>query len=153
MNTGAMPGHNGDHSRRYGATVTFERQEDGELLTRAKLNTPATQAVADLCDEVEWLSGTWKVVSISTPQSIWTDLQGTRDRTRTPGGSHSDAGHYTQFPEAMLLSRIGRPELWKPPTRFAQDPDGPGGKRTAAPSFAPLLKSSAGNWNGDRHKL
>ena len=53
-----------------------------------------------------------KVLCISTPQTILTDLQGTRRSMVTQSVRHRDE---TPFPEIRLLGKVGRGDLFKEP--------------------------------------
>lgn len=61
----------------------------------------ATDALRDAVTLMERWPGTWKVQTISTPQSIYTDLTGARTNGKVMGP-----------PEPFWLQRIGRIDLW-----------------------------------------
>ncbi len=82
----------------YGVTVTI-RNVDGDRDTLVGVG-PVVTALTDVCRRVDTLNilqpaAEWRVVTVSTPATIYTDLQGHRD----PDGLH---------PETKLLAFIGR---------------------------------------------
>lgn len=83
----------------FGATVTF-KNERGELLTIERLGTMKV-ALAACCDAALELDPTYRVLSVSSPQSIYTDLQGSRPRQ-------------DERPEKRALASIGRQDLLHP---------------------------------------
>lgn len=128
----------GDTRRRYGATVTFRREEDGELVTIAVEHLPVTESVRTAIERVEWMRGTWKVQCVSTPSTIWRDLQGIREQIGVSGfqGEMTSPVQPGHSPEANILSRIGRLDLYVPQNAEKQDA---AGVVYQAPSFASEL--------------
>ncbi len=69
-----------------------------------------------------------KIVTLSSPQTILTDLQGTRaildgKPTGTPGiqgGRQQGPANFVAFPEIQMLSKIGRSDLLKAQQTGAQ---------------------------------
>ena len=100
----------GSHSRNVeGCIATFDR--DGWRWSRQfGAEAGYVQAVADYADE----QGA-KVVSLSTPETIWRDLQGTRAEL-TPivqrvTRVESQPEDIVRTPEVSMLGRIGRLDL------------------------------------------
>ncbi len=74
---------------------------------------PYTQQAATRADELGA-----KIISISTPQTILTDLQGTRvplDAKRPKDGEMPPPSDTVQFAEGLMLGAIGRIDLFKRP--------------------------------------
>jgi hypothetical protein len=83
---------------RTGALATIRRERTGELRTAhftAPSESERTRAIAAWCDAA---GSDWRVVAISTPQSVFADLVND-GRRRAPGG------------EATALGMIGRGDL------------------------------------------
>lgn len=70
----------------------------------------ATQAVADFCD-----AHGFRIVTLSTPTSIYRDLQGTRApltvRTGRVTGEEKPLNDRVDVPELNMLGKIGRRDL------------------------------------------
>lgn len=98
---------NHDERMDYGATVTA-RDEEGHLLTVVGVG-PVTKALGDICSHLDNLNeegGEWRIVSISTPATVYADLQGARDEM-------------TSSPEIRLLAMVHRSDLlYRPPRGF-----------------------------------
>jgi hypothetical protein len=100
----------------YGAMVQLEH-ESGAVEWR-DLTSPLMDALRALCADLDERPG-WKVAVISSPSTIYRDLQGTRSERYQSGGSwkagDSDGpgDDRLQLPEQALLARIGRLDLWK----------------------------------------
>lgn len=65
---------NGRERAEYGATISFENA-DGRRLTVANTHMPVRSAIKAACVEARMLDATYRVVSISTPDTIFSDLQ------------------------------------------------------------------------------
>lgn len=81
---------------RFGAIITF-KNSDGKTLTLHRVG-PVRTVIADLCDEAVMLDETFLVIAISTPESVFTDLQGHRN---DPRGNFND---HPRLPEVAHLS-------------------------------------------------
>lgn len=130
---------------RYGATVTFRRDDDGELVTVVRERMGVEAAILAAIEEIEQQPGDWKVQSISTPGTIWRDLQGIREGGGAPGGFQNETSgpvRPSPSPEAVMLSRLGRMDLYDPPNAEAQDVRG---DRVAVPDFLTALRIHGGN--------
>jgi hypothetical protein len=110
------------HMRAYaGCIVTLAEQDTGEVrvIHRAGFSTQRgstnsqnrtrvfygiLDALRDLCAEVDEWPGEWKVRTISTPQTIYADLQ-----VRQEGND----GASPTPPEITLLTKIDRADLWE----------------------------------------
>lgn len=95
--------------------------DDGTARHFVGAGTEATRALADHCDKHDA-----KVVCISTPRSIYRDLQGGRgaldgrDQPVTPGKGHVPRTSATT--ERITLSKIGRQDLIAPRRQPAPPP-------------------------------
>ena len=98
-----------------GVTVTAREQATDERIVLHRTGSDALRQVCDVLDERE---GDWRVLTISTPTTIYRDLQGTRYRAW---------GDSTQCPEPHMLGIIGRKDLLDP----FHDPALPRGKSHA----------------------
>lgn len=82
------------------------------------LTGPPLGALRAPCVELDERPG-WKVAVISSPSSIYRDLQGTRsERVQQVAGSKSGKSSgpgddRLELPESYLLGRVGRLDLWK----------------------------------------
>jgi hypothetical protein len=72
------------------------------------VNTIATRAIADHCDTFGL-----KIVCLSTPETIYRDLQGDRhhDTDQVRAGDHRAPRDGVTTPETIMLGRIGRLDL------------------------------------------
>lgn len=101
-----------DHSERmsYGATITAV-DEAGHVLTLVGVG-PVTKALGDVCDHLDRLNeegGHWRIVTVSTPATVYADLQGMRDEMTSP-------------PETRLLAMVHRLDLlYRPPSGFQHE--------------------------------
>lgn len=80
----------------FGVTVTFEA-EDGRVLTLARTGK-TSDALHEACDDAVAVDPTYRVVCISSPVSVFADLQG-RPRGMWDGG--------VQKTEGAILRRAG----------------------------------------------
>jgi len=87
-------------------TVSLRNEETGERRTRAETGMTAVQALRSIVAEVDTWPGTWKVVAVSTPETIFTDLQGARFSADT---ERCTIAPYTA--ERFFLNRVGRGDL------------------------------------------
>ena len=83
---------------RDGVIVSFER-DDGEQLTIARRAADKNEALQGAVDAVLAFDDRYRVVAISTPQTIFTDLTGRMPHPR---------GGYIEFPEAAMLRKARR---------------------------------------------
>lgn len=83
----------------FGCTVTFEN-EAGKRLTYHRTGPPA-DVLRQLCEAALAKDDTYRVISYSTPQTIYTDLQGERESE-----TYSLKKEPT-LPEEQALGRIG----------------------------------------------
>jgi hypothetical protein len=96
-----------------GCIATFDR--DGERWVRHFSQRGYVQAAADYADAHEA-----KIVTLSTPETIWRDLQGTRaplfQRRGPQTGVEKQIVDRVDVPELSMLGKIGRRDLllgWK----------------------------------------
>lgn len=85
--------------RAAGGVVTLREVASGATLVRHVKGRAWATGIAELADS---LPGDWRVVSISTPATVYRDLQGTRKHPWTDS---------VQFPEAGILGKIDRLDL------------------------------------------
>lgn len=98
----------------YGCILTFENAQ-GQTLTLHRVGPP-TKMVPEMCDQALALDETFRVVSYSTPSTVYTDLQGHR-----LGGQReayaNDSNPRANTPEVQILGRIKRMEMIHPRMR------------------------------------
>jgi len=87
-----------DERPRYG--VTISALVDGRVYTTVSYG-PTQEALVDAIAALERRGSIEEVLSISTPDTIYRDLQGTRRRE----------DGFMAFPETSLLTRVGRSDL------------------------------------------
>ena len=105
---------NGIERAEYGCTTTWENA-DRQTFTISRVDPPRV-ALRRIVEIVEPLDPTFRLVAYSTPETIYTDLQGMRLPTLTKGGSQHAEGKYVpmQPPERVILAGIGRKDLLHP---------------------------------------
>lgn len=81
----------------YGVTVTIRDQETLKMLT-ISAKGPVITALTTVCDMIDSRDGCWRIVSVSTPASIFSDLQGAKSE---PRGTM----------EATMLGKVKRRDL------------------------------------------
>jgi hypothetical protein len=96
-----MISRNGQQAANAGITCTFVA-ENGRKHTSTLSGSP-TWALGELCDEALEIDPTMKLLSYSTPDTIYSDLN----------GRHTKETHL-QVPELQVLGRIGRREMCHP---------------------------------------
>lgn len=95
-----------------GCIATLTRRGETTALHFTGNGLEATRAVADYCD-----AHGWRILALSTPATIFRDLQGSREMTkRAPGSGTSwfyadPPANELALPEETMLSRIGRLDL------------------------------------------
>jgi hypothetical protein len=92
----------------YGATVTARSLTTGETLTIARVNMTAKNALREIVCVIDALDDDFRVVSISTPNSIERDLFA--NRIQLAGKSRGSM----IVPEKERLAKIGRLDLLHP---------------------------------------
>lgn len=85
----------------YGVTVTICERTTGEQKVIVVTDTSVMPALKEVVAQIDELEGVWYVQSISTPETIFTDL--------AHGGRGQGRGF--QSPEKMFLGRIRRLDL------------------------------------------
>lgn len=88
----------------FGCIVTAHEQETGRTDTLHEKGLPLS-ALRSICDRLDLREGSWRIVSVSTPETIFRDLQGTR---------RHEGRDLLQLPEQAMLARIGRRDLLAP---------------------------------------
>jgi len=110
--------YNGYIAKADGITVSVER-DDGKVYTFIRSKMSTVEALREICTEIDWLPGNWRVTCISSPSTIYRDLQGDRRQRKTgvnktflfSEGSLSEVA----FVEPLMLGRGGRGDLWQGP--------------------------------------
>jgi hypothetical protein len=98
----------GPHSRDVdGATITFRNEETGERRTEQFVGY-RTEALERACARCAELGPDWRIACYSTPSTILADLKGARSRM---SGIGEEVTTYTELPERVMLSRVGRLDL------------------------------------------
>lgn len=100
---------NGEDRVRYGFITTWEN-EDGARHTFHRTG-PIFSTLLALCDYVTALDPSLRLISYSTPNTIFSDLSGTARADRV---SRNGKRQVHALPEMTLLARIGREELLHP---------------------------------------
>lgn len=104
----------GQKSTEYGCIVTLREQTTRQMQCRHLPGAHKT-SLADLGVELDASPEDWKVVCISTPRSVFRDLQGTRNRTQYERRDSQDAISWDpREHERNLLSKAGRVDLLEP---------------------------------------
>lgn len=93
----------------YGATITARSLDTGETLTFARTDRTAVEATREIVELLDELDDNYRVVSISTPNSIQRDMYASRISL-----SGASAGVVGSTPEQWLLSQVKRPEMLHP---------------------------------------
>ena len=93
----------------YGATVTARSLTTGETLTIARTNMTAVEAVREVATVLDALDDDYRVVAISTPNSIERDMWASRILLDSNG-----VGQLAGLPEQAFLTKIKRPDLLHP---------------------------------------
>jgi hypothetical protein len=87
-----------------GVIVTAREQETDERIVLHKSGT-TTEALLAVADDLDAREGVWRILTISTPTTVYRDLQGTRLQVR-----HD----HLERPEHWWLARINRRDLMDP---------------------------------------
>jgi hypothetical protein len=88
----------GQEGREYGATITFENA-DGKVLVVHRAGSKR-EAIMDAWGLAQFYDPSFRIVSISTPQTIYADLQG----ARLPRGGQNLAA--IRYPETDILAGV-----------------------------------------------
>lgn len=105
---------NGQARAEYGVITTWKSLASGRTLTIARMGAP-TAALRESCDKATALDPTFRLISYSTPQTIYSDMQGDRE-----GGAQKYRTAPT-LPETIVLGRIGRQNLLHPDLQSTSD--------------------------------
>lgn len=93
---------NGQERARYGCTTTW-KNADGNLLTVYRGGSPR-EAVVSIAADVIALDGTYRLLSYSTPETVYRDVAMADARQNTKA----------RTPESAVLSMVGLPHLLHP---------------------------------------
>lgn len=104
--------------RAHGVNVTMREQTTGMLKSRTQRGIPSVALQTIIGAECDDAPGDWRIVSISTPRSIYQDL-GRPPRETPPDGS--EWGKHGQpdlrSTETRMLRNLGRLDVLEPPRR------------------------------------
>lgn len=109
----------------YGVTVTIRREDTNELRVKAVTGAGALEALRVIVDSIRLLRALgepWFVCSISTPSTIYRDMQASRLRLRGRDGQERYAST-VEFPEVTYLQRTGALDLLDPRMRIPNADD------------------------------
>jgi hypothetical protein len=106
---------NGERRQADGITV-YCSDTHGNVRVFIERERPIRQALTEVCNEIDTWSGEWLIDVISSPTTIWRDLQGHRRKTPTARVQHfgEDSVPHTWVPEISFLGQIGRIDLLRP---------------------------------------
>ena len=96
----------------YGAIVTAREQGSGRLWTVCKGGT-TLQALREIVALLDAEPGHWLIVSISSPPSVFRDMQGHRV-SEGGQGAHEKSAADPRSNERNYLGKIGRSDLLEP---------------------------------------
>ncbi len=108
---GAPNTDSGQQKAVYGVIVSFENADRKTLVLHRVGVT--TKALRHACDDALRLDPTFRVVSVSTPTSIYTDMQGARMQGKQKS-AHVGTNDHTNTPESQMLGRAGLAEMLHP---------------------------------------
>jgi hypothetical protein len=98
---GGISPYSGRMRQEDGITVFCENPE-GDQRWSSRSDMSPRVALRDIAREIDSWDGEWRVIVVSSPTTIWTDIHGRRENAT---------------PEANLLSAIGRLDLCHPRIR------------------------------------
>lgn len=93
----------------YGATITARSLETGKTRTFVRTETTAVEATREIVAELDLLADDFRVLCVSTPNSIQRDIYASRIALEGAG-----VGYVGPTPEQGLLSRIKRLDMLHP---------------------------------------
>ena len=96
-----------------GITVTLREQTTGDMHTVVERGH-VKDALSRVCHYADVLEGDWKIVSISTPSSIYRDLHGHRGQHREEGKDRDGSYADPRSAEVNMLGQIGRVDMLQP---------------------------------------
>lgn len=110
MTTGknALPGQNGMQRATDGFVTTWENT-DGKRLTVHR-DGPPMEGLAVVCDQMIARDPSYRMISYSTPETIYGDMTGSRADVLSASGHSQRIG----LPEVKILGRVGRIDLVHP---------------------------------------
>jgi hypothetical protein len=111
---------NGPARQAAGLTV-FVGDARGRKRTLVRNEMPLRAALREICEQIDHWDGEWFIECISTPSTIYRDLQGRREEVhagtnlKAVGVNHGGVSEPV-YVEEGLLGAIGRGDLWRRPT-------------------------------------
>jgi hypothetical protein len=107
--------YSGNLRKAQGITV-YCSDEQGNVRVFIEKEKSIRQALTEICNEIDTWPEEWLIDVISSPTTIWRDLQGHRRKTPTPRVQHfgEDSVPHTWVPEISFLGQIGRIDLLRP---------------------------------------
>jgi hypothetical protein len=93
---------------------------DGQGHTRAivRAGMPLGEALREVCLQLDEWPGEWRIDCISTPTTIYRDLQGRREKGKRPNRRYygdNVTSERAEFPEYRMLGNVGRVDLFRDP--------------------------------------
>lgn len=109
--------YSGEMRRADGITV-YCSDEQGNVRVFIVAGVPVREALMGMAKTIDSWDGEWLVDVISSPSTIWRDMQGHRRRKPPVRTQHfgEDSAPYTWVPEISFLGQIGRIDLLRPRT-------------------------------------
>lgn len=101
----------------FGCIVTAREKTTGDIQVFHESGDTVTMALQTACSRIDKLDGSWEVICVSTPASVYRDLQGTRNRVEY-GRDHRAGVSYRRVMfhplerERQMLSRAKRLDLF-----------------------------------------
>lgn len=94
--------------RDYGVIVSCKRIDEEKDQRTIHEPGGSGKALRAACERIDRWGGEWRICAISSPPTIWRDIQASRIEL-------NDKAHHAGavvFPELRLLAGIGRADLW-----------------------------------------
>jgi len=102
--------------QRDGGVIVTAQHDDGRLRT-LHIPGPSRAALREVCEQIDEMGEGWFIAAISTPRTIYRDLQDAR--SAGGGRGHMTTGRDNRFmadprPELIMLDAVGRRDLLRP---------------------------------------
>lgn len=105
--------------------IVTAAHENGPPLYTFHVSGPSLAALREACQIIDGLDDGWYVQSVSTPRTIYRDLQGTRqDHSKRPRVANFSGASKVRFPddprsaEIKMMGQVGRLDLLRPLPTF-----------------------------------
>lgn len=108
--------YSGETRRADGLTV-FVSDGVGHERTLVRAGMPLDAALREIALQLDEWPGEWRIDCVSTPATIYRDMQGDRSYVHKARRLDPDSSGVSEpdFPETAYLGRIGRIDLWRRP--------------------------------------